>query len=177
MPIVPYVTPAEPASSDASAGPYGVSLLSIGTREPGRVVRLPPSGAFEIGRLEECDLTLAEMAVSASHCKIHVRLDKGGGEPTVTVEDCSTNGTYLGAERIAKGKRVGLIDGDRLGLLRPCGRDARCHRWLLYTPDCFIVRGYVLGDWVTRASRSRRLAERRSGRTDGAFTFTCLVRR
>ena len=124
LPCVPDEPPAEP-TSDASVGTHGVSLISIGSREPGRVVRLPASGSFEIGRLESCDLTLAEMAVSASHCKIYVRFAEGGCKPTATVEDCSTNGTYLGAERIAKGKRVELADGDRLGLLRPCGRDAR----------------------------------------------------
>ena len=112
-----------------------VILRCIGAKEPiGCVLPLPTTGVFEIGRLGTCDHAIDDVAVSASHCKLHIKLsDDAKADADVApvklwLEDCSTNGTFLGAERLAKGGVVRLRHGDSFGLLQPHRLDSQYDR-------------------------------------------------
>lgn len=60
-----------------------------------------------IGRVDDCDVVLADDAVSRSHCLLDARDD--GWE----VIDRSSNGTFLNGERV---KRAPVGHGDRIGI-------------------------------------------------------------
>ncbi|EOD15152.1 hypothetical protein EMIHUDRAFT_246021 [Emiliania huxleyi CCMP1516] len=67
-----------------------------------------------IGRTSKCKIRYADTTVSSVHAKLSFARETG----EVWLEDCSVNGTWLGARRIGKGKVVRLHDGDIFSLLR-----------------------------------------------------------
>ena len=81
----------------------------------GRVVELPHTGAFVIGRRTKCDWPVHCSKVSYEHCTLYM----SGSTPDVDLEDQSMNGTWRGTSRIGKGNRVRLRHGDQVALLAP----------------------------------------------------------
>jgi hypothetical protein len=67
--------------------------------------------------------------ISGVHCKL-VREDEqkeeeegGGFNKVIWLEDCSTNGTFVGHDRVGKGKRARLVSGTQVSHLiqtSPC---------------------------------------------------------
>ena len=51
------------------------------------------------------------------HCKLLIKSQPGGVQ--VWVEDCSSNGTFVNAQRIGKGKSMPLSHRDQIGFLWP----------------------------------------------------------
>ena len=118
--------PSPPLGPPHTPSPPLASLLCVGSRDPNPLLslRLPLPGSFEIGRDEGCDETIGECAaISASHCKLHLRLGGGGDQPAgeraveVWLEDRSTNGTFVGGARLGKGNTRRLVPGERFSLL------------------------------------------------------------
>jgi len=74
-----------------------------------RQVEFGPSGGL-IGRADDCDWVLddPERFVSSRHVKITFKKE------VFSVEDISTNGTYLNDQLIGKGNRMAIITGDVL---------------------------------------------------------------
>lgn len=83
-------------------------VWSVRTQPGGTSVRLS-QGIFTIGRAACCDMVLSDPAVSSSHCTL--LCDGDGG---LTVEDRSTNGTYVNRMRLPKGQRRSLASGDTI---------------------------------------------------------------
>ena len=81
------------------------------------LIRLAEVSAKALGFVE-----VADGRVSRLHCMIQADTIQGlplhGRLPApATVEDHSANGTFLNGERLAKGERRALRDGDRLSLV------------------------------------------------------------
>ncbi|KAJ3297251.1 hypothetical protein HK104_000677 [Borealophlyctis nickersoniae] len=77
---------------------------------------------YIIGRVErDCDYIVPGRMVSAQHFKIFLRPDSTPAEPVVMIEDLSTNGTWVGKQRLAKGQRTVLGQSDEICLC-PKGR-------------------------------------------------------
>jgi diguanylate cyclase (GGDEF)-like protein len=71
--------------------------------------------AVTLGRSDESDVVIPEPSLSRVHARIHCARWPGGNQ--YFIEDAgSTNGTYVGRERIERS--VMLNDGDRIGLGR-----------------------------------------------------------
>jgi len=71
-------------------------------------VSLPSTGTVVVGRGRQCDVRLADTAISREHCRLHFR----GG--CWSVEDlASSNGTCVNGERV---ERAVLRSGDRIEL-------------------------------------------------------------
>jgi pSer/pThr/pTyr-binding forkhead associated (FHA) protein len=64
-----------------------------------------------IGRKQECDIIHSEVIVSGVHCQICLI-----SQESATVEDFSTNGTYINATRIRKSEKAVLRNNDTLTL-------------------------------------------------------------
>jgi hypothetical protein len=102
-PPVPARAPAPPAPPPAPAGPTFELVHGGETRALG-------PGAFIVGRIPECDLSLPDdTLVSRRHAQITV------GRDEARVRDLgSSNGTRVNGHRIEK--EVTLVDGDLIGI-------------------------------------------------------------
>lgn len=90
------VTPSAPT---VPRSPYLVILT--GAHE-GRVIKLPASGTFVIGRADSCDLTLDDDGISRNHARIIV------SPAGAYVEDMdSRNGTFIGPQSIRRHRLAG----------------------------------------------------------------------
>jgi ABC-type multidrug transport system ATPase subunit/ABC-type multidrug transport system permease subunit len=70
-----------------------------------------PKAAWVIGRAQDCDLVVAEAAVSTRHCRLTQQVDG------FLLEDLgSTNGTFVNGKRLAPGEPVKLAHGTRVTL-------------------------------------------------------------
>jgi HD-GYP domain-containing protein (c-di-GMP phosphodiesterase class II)/pSer/pThr/pTyr-binding forkhead associated (FHA) protein len=77
-----------------------------GGRDTGRVIAVNTGQMLTIGRLDSCDVTLDDDAVSRRHCMLHA------AEARCTVADLnSANGTFVNERRI---QRAELVVGDAL---------------------------------------------------------------
>lgn len=88
------------------------SLIICGLNTPVCVQLLVNKQDFTLGKGAQCDGVLAfNDEISRQHCCIHWR--NGDYE----IEDCgSMNFTYLNGERLEKGSRYRLMEGDQLRL-------------------------------------------------------------
>ena len=100
------------SAADAAAPGSRSSLQLVAVDESGLAVfPLPSSGSVQIGRGGECEIRLNDALVSRRHALLHL-------EP-LSLEDCgSANGTFVGAEAVSGGARVGV----RLGQPITVGR-------------------------------------------------------
>ncbi|ORX56194.1 Pkinase-domain-containing protein [Hesseltinella vesiculosa] len=81
---------------------------------------------YLFGRSVDCDFVVTRPEISQRHCLIYFvkngKPDQYGSdrsrEFSVYLEDQSLNGTYVNGEKIGKGQRVLLNDGDRIQLYR-----------------------------------------------------------
>eukprot|EP00877_Chromochloris_zofingiensis_P000217 jgi/Chrzof1/10196/Cz04g32100.t1 len=60
---------------------------------------------------------VADGRVSRLHCIISLHWPAADVQPVVLLEDCSSNGTFLNGNKMAKGERVALVEGDRISLV------------------------------------------------------------
>lgn len=101
------------SESQASMPPRLVDL------HHGAVYTMPANGVLCLGRRPDCDVVIAGSLVSSRHC---VLVCKFGA---VTLEDTSSNGTYINDARVPKGTSVPqyipLKDGDTICLASRCG--------------------------------------------------------
>lgn len=67
-----------------------------------------------VGRKQGSDILLTDVVVSGTHCFITVN-----STTSATIEDGSTNGTYVNGIKIGKGNKVSVKDGDMLTLGKP----------------------------------------------------------
>eukprot|EP00742_Colponemidia_sp_Colp-10_P004278 GILJ01004563.1.p1 GENE.GILJ01004563.1~~GILJ01004563.1.p1 ORF type:complete len:508 (+),score=59.34 GILJ01004563.1:89-1525(+) len=71
--------------------------------------------AMSIGRKEENHTVLSDPRVSGFHCC--VRRETQDGSVTYTLEDLSSNGTFLNGTKVGKGKKVNISAGDEIIIL------------------------------------------------------------
>lgn len=72
-----------------------------------------PRGPIVVGRSDETDVPIPEYSISKRHCFFEF-LPEG-----IMVTDCgSTNGTFVGNQRLAPGERALVRDGETLSLGR-----------------------------------------------------------
>merc|ERR1719359_2120312 len=67
---------------------------------------VPAGFTLTVGRKAHCDVVLEDMAISGFHCTVGLT-----EEGVITIEDKSTNGTYVNGERVGKGATRTLADG------------------------------------------------------------------
>eukprot|EP00931_Biecheleriopsis_adriatica_P042217 TRINITY_DN2406_c0_g1_i2.p1 TRINITY_DN2406_c0_g1~~TRINITY_DN2406_c0_g1_i2.p1 ORF type:complete len:626 (-),score=175.96 TRINITY_DN2406_c0_g1_i2:25-1902(-) len=72
-------------------------------------------GVITIGRRPTNTIVCKDISVSGKHCEIHC---PGKSAPPLVL-DCSSNGTYVNDERVAKGEQKELRDGDIVSLTKP----------------------------------------------------------
>eukprot|EP00435_Cladocopium_sp_Y103_P046188 s1049_g13.t1 len=68
--------------------------------------------SFVIGRAASCDMACSDPAVSSTHCILFCE------GPNLTVEDRSTNGTYVNGFRLPRRQSIKVVSGDKLGLVK-----------------------------------------------------------
>ena len=93
-------------------------LNSRGSMEkvPNRRIELNGSDLILIGRSERCQIRFAsDNTVSSVHCKIQLR----NGDAWLM--DNSVNGTYVGSQKIGKGRCIRLRESEDICLLKPLG--------------------------------------------------------
>jgi len=73
--------------------------------------------SFTIGRHPSCSLVLSDMHISSKHLSVIQRVSPEGLREVV-VEDSSSNGTWIDAERLEKGIPIRLLNGSEIVL--PC---------------------------------------------------------
>eukprot|EP00743_Colponemidia_sp_Colp-15_P003926 GILK01004235.1.p1 GENE.GILK01004235.1~~GILK01004235.1.p1 ORF type:complete len:509 (+),score=97.03 GILK01004235.1:43-1527(+) len=71
--------------------------------------------AMSIGRKEENDTVLTDPRVSGFHCCVRRETQDGG--VTYTLEDLSSNGTFLNGTKVGRGKKVCIRAGDEIMIL------------------------------------------------------------
>ncbi|KAJ3118489.1 hypothetical protein HDU96_001308 [Phlyctochytrium bullatum] len=75
------------------------------------VTMLPAEkSVFVLGRSKDCDLFVNDPQVSLKHCTFH------NGDNGVSLEDHSTNGTFVNGDLVGKGKSVELKEGDMIAV-------------------------------------------------------------
>lgn len=95
-----------------NAGSASVFLEGISGTVTGRVFPIQEGQVLTVGRLEGCDLCLPGQGnVSGRHCRIAMQ----AGQLTVT-DLGSTNGTYVGGQRLAANVPVALHSGSTVYL-------------------------------------------------------------
>lgn len=72
---------------------------------------------FTVGRLPGNDLQVADIRLSSKHCNI-TKVEKEPGLFSIVLQDTSTNGTFVGGEKVGKGNSVELTNGAEIFLLR-----------------------------------------------------------
>jgi predicted component of type VI protein secretion system len=87
-----------------------VNLIVVGGKQAGKSIPAP-GPQFVIGRGEECQLRPQSHSVSRRHCAIVV------GEGSVTVQDFSSNGTFVNDERVQGEREVKTGDHLKVGPL------------------------------------------------------------
>ena len=70
---------------------------------------------FEIGRIAGADRVLDNPAISTHHCVIE--RERVGGKWEIYLRDLSQNGVFVGEEKIGKGNKVKLQEGDFVRLI------------------------------------------------------------
>ncbi|KAF8143088.1 kinase-like domain-containing protein [Mycena galopus ATCC 62051] len=93
---------------DLRAECWGLLIPCTPEKEPVRFLNSTPK--ITVGRHPHSTLRLTWMALSSLHAVIMWN-GQDDGDSTVTIEDHSSNGTYLKGERIGKGKSRVLNDG------------------------------------------------------------------
>ncbi|GBG28669.1 Serine/threonine-protein kinase cds1 [Hondaea fermentalgiana] len=73
--------------------------------------------SFTLGRHPSCSLVLSDMHISSKHLSITQRVSPEGLREVV-VEDSSSNGTWIDAERLERGVPVRLLNGSEI--VFPC---------------------------------------------------------
>jgi hypothetical protein len=99
-----------------SAGVGHVELMANGLEDNGMISK------YTFGRSKKkCDFVLDDQRVSSSHCFIYMQNITIGGSVAsiVCINDESANGTYVNGERIKRGVKHVLHDGDELSLVKP----------------------------------------------------------
>ncbi|EGG23418.1 putative protein serine/threonine kinase [Cavenderia fasciculata] len=86
---------------------YWGELLSLG--EKLQSVSLKDE-SLVLGRLKSCNVQIAELVVSAKHCRLFRNND------SIFIQDLSTNGTYLNGKPIGRGNLELIKNGDRISL-------------------------------------------------------------
>lgn len=71
-----------------------------------------PQGSFVIGRAASCNMACSDPAVSSTHCILFC------DGPNLTVEDRSTNGTYMNGFRLPRRQSRKVVSGDKLALVK-----------------------------------------------------------
>ncbi|KAJ2851375.1 serine/threonine protein kinase [Coemansia brasiliensis] len=91
--------------------------LSSGSRSTSRF-------GYVIGRHRLCDIRIQNPHISNRHCVIYriesedSDVDANTGSGRVYLEDTSTNGTYVGGQRVTRNASIELRDGDEIQLVR-----------------------------------------------------------
>jgi len=67
-----------------------------------------------VGRKQGCDIMLSDIVVSGCHCYITVN-----GPNSASVEDVSTNGTYINGVKVGKALKLDIKEGDILTFGKP----------------------------------------------------------
>jgi hypothetical protein len=81
-----------------------------------RDVSLNEAESITMGRHSSCDITLEDPRCSTRHCTISRKVTEG--REIFSIEDLSTNGTYVNKALLGKGKTCELKPGDTIELLR-----------------------------------------------------------
>ena len=104
-----------PASEESKS--HWCKLVSKTTRYAGATVS---QDSFSIGRAPSNNFQIKDSKISSSHC-VFLRSKKTGSSDDYEyfIEDKSTNGTYLNGEKIGKGLKKQLKNGDEIMLLKP----------------------------------------------------------
>ncbi|KAJ1565983.1 Checkpoint kinase 2, partial [Cladochytrium tenue] len=127
VPPRPSTTPA--ATAAQAAGPAWGHLVSLNPPDlPSQLLTRvagpgldPSTVAYLFGRHRDCDVVIHNQQLSKRHCVVY---KDASGDPQdrwdgpVFLEDMSTNGTFVNGEKIVKGIRHELKDGDELQLAR-----------------------------------------------------------
>ena len=109
-----------------------------------------------IGRSrEKCAYRCDDPMVSSVHCKITVKQVHAGMQPQIWIEDLSSNGTFVNAQRLGKGRSVPLSHLDEIGLLQPCSGPEAIDRPLF---AFIVVLTGQAGDMTSLELRQHRLA-------------------
>jgi len=76
--------------------------------------------SYSIGRASACSLQIKDTKISGNHC-VFSRSKKADNQSIYDffLEDLSTNGTYLNGEKIGKGNKKQIKNGDEIMLLKP----------------------------------------------------------
>ncbi|HMQ03956.1 MAG TPA: FHA domain-containing protein [Pyrinomonadaceae bacterium] len=106
---VPNLTVEIPAETELAAGGTETTSLSIeysaGGKEIRRIIDLSPGARLSIGRTGENDIPIDDASISKMHASLLIGKD---GE-LVVADTGSTNGTFVGGERIAYGKAIPVM--------------------------------------------------------------------
>ena len=106
----------------------------------------PAGGALTVGRSrDKVDVHCDDPMVSALHCRLTVKQRSESSTAQVWVEDLSSNGTFVNAQRVGKGRSVPLSHMDEVGLLVPCSGPDAAQR----PPFAFICMVASVGDPVS----------------------------
>ena len=65
-----------------------------------------------------------DATVSSVHCKLLIKLSQRPASAQVWLEDHSSNGTYVNAQRVGKGRSMPLSNLDQIGFLWPCSESS-----------------------------------------------------
>lgn len=68
--------------------------------------------SYTLGRIPTNNIQLSDVRLSGIHCKIYKDADNN-----CWIEDLSTNGTFIGDDKLGKGKKKKLESGDKIYLL------------------------------------------------------------
>lgn len=93
-----------------------------------RVVELTEQ-KYVFGRDEnQVDIVLKEPQISSTHCRIEFCEDHAEQTGCAWVHDLSTNGTYINKNKIGKGKKRMMFDGDELVFIQYAKKEKRTGR-------------------------------------------------
>ena len=85
----------------------------------------PAGNEVRVGRSKQCNVHCDDSMISNVHCRVYLKQRNETAPVQVWLEDCSSNGTFVNAQKVGKGRSVPLSHKDEIGLLVPCsGVDA-----------------------------------------------------
>ena len=98
---------------EMEAKPWGRLCPTTPIKHKYKLIELSES-MYTFGRdANKVDITLNEPQISSRHCQIE-RSDDNPDRRGAWVHDLSTNGTFLNKNKIGKGKKHMMFDGDEL---------------------------------------------------------------
>lgn len=123
--------------SDSLAKVWG-KLISLNPNHP----HVDISGDTVIGRNSDCTISFPQdQHISGKHCRIHKE------DGVIFVEDFSSNGTFINGQKVGKGQKNTIRDGDELTLSVPTAILAQKKPQLAHT---FV--GYLFKDAAVHQS-------------------------